>query len=43
VCEVHREVSTDEIVMGYQFAKDQYAVVDPDEIEKLRWNTTKVP
>jgi DNA end-binding protein Ku len=36
VCEVHGEVSSDEIVMGYQFAKDQYAVVDPDELEKLR-------
>ncbi len=36
VCEVHGEVSNDQIVMGYQYAKDQYAVVDPDELEKLR-------
>lgn len=36
VCEVHGEVTHDEIVMGYQFAKDQYAVIDPDEIEQLR-------
>ncbi len=36
VCEVHGEVPNDEIVMGYQFAKDQYVVIDPDEIEKLR-------
>jgi DNA end-binding protein Ku len=36
VCEVHGEVENDQIVMGYQYAKDQYAVVDPDELEKLR-------
>jgi DNA end-binding protein Ku len=36
VCEVHGEVSNDEIVMGYQYAKDQYAVVDPEELDKLR-------
>jgi DNA end-binding protein Ku len=35
-CPVHGEVRSDEIVMGYEFAKDQYAVVDPDEIEQLR-------
>src|SRR5262245_43595897 len=35
-CPVHGEVSTDEIVMGYEFAKGQYVVVNPDEIEKLR-------
>jgi DNA end-binding protein Ku len=36
VCEVHGEVSNDQIVMGYQYAKDQYAVVDPEETDKLR-------
>ncbi len=35
-CPVHGEVSADEIVMGYEFAKGQYVVVNPDEIEKLR-------
>jgi DNA end-binding protein Ku len=35
-CPIHGEVSADEIVMGYEFAKDQYVVIDPDEIEKLR-------
>jgi DNA end-binding protein Ku len=29
-------VSKDEIVLGYEYAKGQYAIVDPDEIEKLR-------
>jgi DNA end-binding protein Ku len=36
VCEEHGEVANDEIVMGYQFEKDQYAVVDPDELKNLR-------
>jgi DNA end-binding protein Ku len=36
VCEVHGEVTNDEIVMGYQYAKDQYAVIDPEELDKLR-------
>jgi hypothetical protein len=36
VCEVHGEVDNDQIVMGYQYAKDQYAVVDPVELDKLR-------
>jgi DNA end-binding protein Ku len=36
VCEVHGEVANDQIVMGYQFAKDQYAVVDPEEVANLR-------
>src|SRR5437868_4356169 len=35
-CPVHGEVSTDQIVSGYQFAEGQYVIVDPDEIEKLR-------
>jgi DNA end-binding protein Ku len=35
-CPVHGEVPNDEIVKGYQFAKDQYTIVDTDEIEKLR-------
>jgi DNA end-binding protein Ku len=29
-------VSNDEIVSGYEYAKDQYVVIDPEEIEKLR-------
>jgi DNA end-binding protein Ku len=35
-CPIHGEVSKDEIVLGYEYAKGQYAIVDPDEIEKLR-------
>ena len=36
VCPVHGEVENHEIVKGYKFGPDQYAIVDPDEIEKLR-------
>jgi DNA end-binding protein Ku len=35
-CPIHGEVKSDEIVMGYEFAEGQYAIVDPAEIEKLR-------
>ena len=36
VCPIHGEVSADQIVSGYEFSKDQYVVVDPAELEKLR-------
>jgi DNA end-binding protein Ku len=35
-CPIHGEVSSREIVRGYQYAKGQYAVIDLDELEKLR-------
>ena len=35
-CPVHGEISSDQIVSGYEFSEGQYVVVDPDEIEKLR-------
>jgi DNA end-binding protein Ku len=35
-CPLHGEVSGDAIVSGYEFAKDQYVVIDTDEIDKLR-------
>jgi DNA end-binding protein Ku len=33
---VHGEVPNDEIVMGYEYADDQYAIIDPSEINQLR-------
>jgi DNA end-binding protein Ku len=36
VCPVHGELKGDQIVSGYEYAKDQYVVVNPDELEKLR-------
>ncbi len=35
-CPIHGEVPNDEIVMGYEYGPDQYAVIDPSEIDKLR-------
>lgn len=35
-CPAHGEVAQDDIVMGYQYERDQYVVVDPAEIEELR-------
>lgn len=35
-CPIHGEVKGDQIVSGYEFAKDQYVVIDPAEVEKLR-------
>src|SRR4051812_17751910 len=34
-CPVHGEIPNDQIVSGYQFAKDQYVIIDKDEVEKL--------
>lgn len=36
VCPEHGEVANDEIVSGYEYAKDQYAVIDTGELDKLR-------
>jgi DNA end-binding protein Ku len=41
VCPVHGEVANDAIVSGYEFAKDQYVVIDPEEIDKLRSESDK--
>ena len=35
-CPEHGEVSNDEIVKGYEYAKGQYVVIDTDELDKLR-------
>lgn len=40
-CPVHGEVTKGEIVSGYEYAKGQYVVVDPDEIDKLRSQSEK--
>jgi len=36
VCPVHGEISNDEIVSGYEVAKDEYVVIEPKELEALR-------
>jgi DNA end-binding protein Ku len=40
-CPIHGEVSSDEIVSGYEFEKGKYVVIDPDELEKLRTERDK--
>jgi DNA end-binding protein Ku len=40
-CPVHGEISNDEIVSGFEVAKGEYVVIDPDEIDKLRTNEEK--
>jgi DNA end-binding protein Ku len=36
VCPEHGELAQDQIVSGYEYAKDEYVVVDPEEVDKLR-------
>ena len=35
-------VSKDDIIKGYQYAKDQYAILEPDDLAKVKLKTTKV-
>src|SRR5436190_14970462 len=35
-CPIHGELSSDQIVSGYEFAKDQYVIIDTAELDKLR-------
>jgi len=35
-CPEHGEVENSAIVSGYEYAKNQYVVIDPEEIQKLR-------
>lgn len=36
VCPEHGELASDAIVSGFEHRKDQYVVVDPEEVDKLR-------
>jgi DNA end-binding protein Ku len=35
-CPVHGPVPNDQIVSGYEYSKDQYVLIDTDELDKLR-------
>lgn len=35
-CPIHGEVSKEEIVSGYEYAKGEYVVIEPDELSRLR-------
>ncbi len=41
VCPAHGELESAEIVSGYQYAKGQYVVIDPEEVSKLRKQSDK--
>jgi DNA end-binding protein Ku len=41
VCPTHGELKADDIVSGYEFAKDQYVTIDTDELAKLRVKSDK--
>src|ERR1700733_13188123 len=36
VCPIHGEVAKDEIVKGYEYEKNEYVELEPDEVAKLR-------
>ncbi|MFK7820889.1 MAG: Ku protein [Planctomycetaceae bacterium] len=40
-CPIHGEISTAEIVSGYEYSKGQYVVIDPDELDQLRTKSDK--
>ena len=41
VCPEHGELRGEEIVSGYEYSKDNYVVIDPDELQKLRSESDK--
>jgi len=36
VCEAHGELKSEDIVSGYEYAKDQYVVIEEEELSKVR-------
>lgn len=38
----NKVVGKDDIIKGYQYSKDQYAILEPDDIAKVKLKTTKV-
>jgi DNA end-binding protein Ku len=36
VCPIHGEVPNEEIVPGYEYARDEYVVIDPKELARLK-------
>lgn len=41
VCPVHGPVERDEIVLGYEYEKNKYVVLNPNEVEKMRTNAER--
>ena len=40
-CPLHGELAHSDIVSGYEYAKDRYVVVDPEELDQLRTESDK--
>jgi len=40
-CPEHGELAANDIVSGYEYAKDQYVVIDPEELAKMRQQSDK--
>ncbi|SRR5216683_1570935 len=40
-CPVHGEVRNEEVVSGFQYSKDKYVVIDPNELDNLRTEDDK--
>jgi DNA end-binding protein Ku len=40
-CPIHGEVPKEEIVSGYEYAKGEYVVIEPEELARLRGETEK--
>jgi len=38
----NQEVSNDEIVKGYRYEPDQYVIIEPEDLEKLKLKSTRV-
>jgi len=41
VCPEHGELATEDIVSGYEHAKDSWVVIDPSEVQKIRKHSEK--
>jgi hypothetical protein len=40
-CPIHGEVPNDQIVLGYEYAKRQYVIIDTNELDELRTEDDK--
>lgn len=40
-CPIHGQVDRSEIVKGYEFEKDKYVVIEPEELEKIKLRSEK--
>lgn len=41
ICPDHGEVGNDQIVSGYKYSKDQYVIIEPEELAKIRKQSNK--